>query len=198
MPDRGAVEVSPSSVKKGPVLTILTGTWQSEPGKVKSAVTHALQQGYKLVDCAYCYANEDEVGAGLKEAFSSGAAKREDVFVISKVWATYNTRVEQGLDKSLKSLGLDYVDLFLVHWPLLLNPDGNDDRFPKKADGSRDVIQGWDHTEAWKQMEALVETGKVKAIGISNVSFSSLLFFRLCLDSKWEWWNFMSEWRNIH
>jgi len=146
------------------------GTWQSEPGKVKAAVTHALKEGYKLVDCAYCYANEDEVGEGLKEAFASGAAKREDIFVISKVWATYNTRVAEGLEKSLKSLGLDYVDLYLVHWPLLMNPEGNDDRFPKKPDGSRDIIQGWDHREAWKQMEALVETGKVKAIGVSNYS----------------------------
>jgi len=89
------------------------GTWQSEAGEVQKAVTHALKSGYKLIDGAYCYGNEDEVGAGLAEAFASGI-KREDVFVVSKVWATYNTRVELGLDKSLKSLGLDYVDLFLV------------------------------------------------------------------------------------
>lgn len=89
------------------------GTWQAEPGKVKTAVSYALKAGYKLVDGAYCYNNEEEVGQGLKEAFASGV-KREDVFVVTKVWATYNTRVELGLDKSLKSLGLDYVDLFLV------------------------------------------------------------------------------------
>lgn len=145
------------------------GTWQGEAGKVKTAVSHALKSGYTLIDAAYCYGNEDEVGAGLADAFASGV-KREDVFVMTKVWATYNSRVSVGLEKSLKSLGLDYVDLFLVHWPLLLNPEGNDDRFPKKADGSRDVIQGWDHREAWKQMEALVETGKVKAIGVCNYS----------------------------
>jgi glycerol 2-dehydrogenase (NADP+) len=63
------------------------------------------------------------VGAGLKEAFARGV-KRDDIFVVTKVWATYTTRVELGLDKSLKNLGLDYVDLFLVHWPLLMNPDG--------------------------------------------------------------------------
>ena len=80
---------------------------------MKKAVSHALQNGYKLVDGAYCYGNEDEVGEGLKEAFAAGV-KREDVFVVSKVWTTYSTRVEQGLDKSLKSLGLDYVDLYLV------------------------------------------------------------------------------------
>ncbi len=76
-------------------------------------MAYALKKGYKLVDGAYCYANEDEVGQGLAEAFAAGV-KREDVFVVTKVWNTYNTRVELGLDKSLKSLGLDYVDLFLV------------------------------------------------------------------------------------
>ncbi|PHH91324.1 hypothetical protein CDD83_895 [Cordyceps sp. RAO-2017] len=145
------------------------GTWQSKPGEVQAAVSYALQHGYRLVDCAYCYGNEGEVGQGLKEAFDAGV-RRQDVFVMTKVWATYNTRVAEGLDKSLKSLGLDYVDLFLIHWPILLNPKGNDDRFPTLPDGSRDVIRGWDHVEAWKQMEALLSTGKVKAIGVCNYS----------------------------
>lgn len=80
---------------------------------MQTAVSYALQAGYKLVDCAYCYGNEDEVGEGLKEAFAKGV-KREDVFVMTKMWATYQTRVDLALDKSLKSLGLDYVDLYLV------------------------------------------------------------------------------------
>lgn len=76
-------------------------------------MAYALKTGYKLVDCAYCYGNEEEVGEGLKEAFESGI-KREDIFVVTKIWATYTTRVELGLEKSLKNLGLDYVDLLLV------------------------------------------------------------------------------------
>jgi glycerol 2-dehydrogenase (NADP+)/D-galacturonate reductase len=94
-------------------LQNLVGTWQSQAGEVKTAVSYALQNGYKLIDGAYCYGNEDEVGEGLKEAFAAGV-KREDVFVVTKVWATYNTRVAEALDKSLKSLGLEYVDLLLV------------------------------------------------------------------------------------
>ncbi|QUC21662.1 uncharacterized protein UV8b_05905 [Ustilaginoidea virens] len=145
------------------------GTWQSKPGEVQNAVSYALQNGYKLIDGAYCYGNEDEVGQGLEQAFRAGV-KREDVFVVSKVWTTYNTRVAQGLDKSLKSLGLEYVDLYLVHWPLLMNPQGNDDKFPKLADGSRDIIRDWDHVEAWRQMEDVFASGKAKAIGVCNYS----------------------------
>jgi len=77
----------------------------------------------RLTRLAYCYANEDEVGEGLKEAFESGV-KREDVFITTKLWCTYHSRVEQNLDMSLKSLGLDYVDLYLVHWPIAMNPNG--------------------------------------------------------------------------
>ena len=66
--------------------------------------------GYRHIDCAYVYGNEDEDGQGLSEAFKSGKVKREDVFVTTKLWCTYHSRVEQNLDMSLKSLGLQYVD----------------------------------------------------------------------------------------
>lgn len=89
------------------------GTWQSKPGEVKSAVSYALQNGYTLVDCAYCYGNEAEVGEGLAEAFAAGV-RRDDVFVMTKAWASYNTRIEQCLDKSLRALGVDYVDMYLI------------------------------------------------------------------------------------
>ncbi|KAL6856652.1 D-galacturonate reductase [Trichoderma novae-zelandiae] len=145
------------------------GTWQSKAGEVQAAVSYALQHGYRLIDGAYCYGNEDEVGEGLREAFAAGV-KREDVFVVTKIWATYNTRVELGLDKSLKSLGLDYVDLLLVHWPVLLNPEGNHDKFPTLPNGKRDVIWDYNHVDGWKQMEAVLKTGKTKSIGVSNYS----------------------------
>ncbi|XXH02179.1 H/ACA snoRNP pseudouridylase subunit [Hypoxylon texense] len=146
------------------------GTWQAAPGEVAAAVTYALKVGYKLIDAAYCYANEDEVGQGLKAAFDAGYVKREDIFVMTKLWNTYSTRAELGLDKSLKALGLDYVDLYLVHWPVGMNPDGNDDRFPKLPDGSRDMLWEHDHVATWKQMEALLATGKAKGIGVCNYS----------------------------
>ena len=101
----------------------MIGTWQSAPGEVKNAVSYALQNGYTHIDCAYCYGNEDEVGEGLKEAFDAGI-KRENVFITTKLWCTYHSRVEENLDMSLRSLGVDYVDLYLMHWPCPMNPEG--------------------------------------------------------------------------
>ena len=90
------------------------GTWQAPPGQTKAAVLQALRVGYRHIDCAFMYGNEAEVGEALKQAFDEGACKREDVFVTTKVWCTYHRRVEEGLDSSLKKLGLEWVDLYLV------------------------------------------------------------------------------------
>lgn len=150
------------------------GTWQAPPGQVAKAVEIALKSGYKLIDAAYCYANEDEVGQGLKAAFDSGI-KREDIFVVTKLWNTYSTRVELCLDKSLKALGLDYVDLYLVHWAVGMNPngtrpDGGDaDRFPLLPSGERDILWDHDHVETWRLMEALPKS-KARAVGVCNYS----------------------------
>ncbi|KAF7185035.1 D-galacturonate reductase [Pseudocercospora fuligena] len=147
------------------------GTWQSPAGEVKTAVAHALKSGYRHIDAAFVYGNENEVGEGLKEAFDSGI-KREDVFVTSKLWCTYHRTPEKCLDEGLKKLGLDYVDLYLVHWPAAvpMNPNGNDPMFPKHPDGSRDLDTEWSHVQTWKEMEKLLKTGKTKAIGVSNYS----------------------------
>ncbi|KAI4744089.1 Aldo/keto reductase [Aureobasidium sp. EXF-12298] len=151
------------------------GTWQSAPGEVKNAVSHALKVGYKHIDAAYVYGNEDEVGEGLAEGFKSGL-KREDIFVTTsksrnsnrkiliganKLWCTFHSRVEENLDLSLKSLGLDYVPM---------NPKGNHPNLPKHPDGTRDLDTSWTYTQTWKQMEAVLKTGKTKAIGVANFS----------------------------
>lgn len=80
--------------------------------------------GYRHIDTAFCYQNEHEVGQGIKEALASGKVKREDLFVTTKLWCSYHTRVEEALDASLKNLGLDYIDLYLMHWPVAFNPNG--------------------------------------------------------------------------
>lgn len=146
------------------------GTWQSEPGQVKAAVAHAIKVGYRHIDCAYAYGNEDEVGQGIKEGLQATGLKRSDLFITTKLWCTYHTRVEQNLDMSLKALGLDYVDLYLMHWPVAMNPNGNHENFPKKPDGSRDLVLERKPVDTYKDMEKLLQTGKVKAIGVSNFS----------------------------
>jgi diketogulonate reductase-like aldo/keto reductase len=86
------------------------------------AVKHALKVGYRHIDTAWLYGNEDVIGRAVKEAIaeSNGTLKREDLFIVSKVWNTHHTRdlVRQCLNETLTSLGLDYVDLYLVHWPM--------------------------------------------------------------------------------
>ncbi|KGO76868.1 Aldo/keto reductase subgroup [Penicillium italicum] len=150
------------------------GTWQSQPGEVTRAVFHAIKVGYRHIDAALCYGNENEVGQGIKEAIDAGIVKREDLFVTTKLWCSFHARVEEGLQQSLTDLGLDYVDLYLMHWPLAMNPKGNHNIFPKLADGSRDIIHSHSHVTTWKSMEKLVGTGKVKAIGVSNYSVKFL------------------------
>ncbi|CAI7566384.1 unnamed protein product [Penicillium glandicola] len=150
------------------------GTWQSQPGEVARAVAHAIKVGYRHIDAALCYGNENEVGQGIKEAIDAGIVKREDLFVTTKLWCSFHARVEEGLQQSLTDLGLDYVDLYLMHWPLAMNHKGNHNIFPKLADGSRDIIHSHSHVTTWKSMEKLVGTGKVKAIGVSNYSVKYL------------------------
>jgi diketogulonate reductase-like aldo/keto reductase len=86
----------------------LLGTWQSAPGEVAAAVQHALTIGYRHIDAAFCYQNEEEVGKGIAAAIAAGNLKREDIFVTTKLWCTYHTRVEEGINLSLKNLGLEY------------------------------------------------------------------------------------------
>ncbi|KAL4914705.1 NADP-dependent oxidoreductase domain-containing protein [Aspergillus aurantiobrunneus] len=148
------------------------GTWQSAPGEVSKAVYHALKSGYRHIDTAQCYGNEAEVGEGINRALSEGIVSRAEIFVTTKLWCTYHTRVEEALNLSLSKLGLDYLDLYLVHWPLAMNPNGNHELFPKLPDGSRDLVRSHSHVTTWKSMEELIAKNprKVKAIGVSNYS----------------------------
>lgn len=152
--------------RKMPLIGL--GTWKSEPGKVKQAVQWALQCGYRHIDCASIYGNEAEIGEALQDMLGPGKLlKREDVFITSKLWNTRHNPedVEPSLLQTLKDLKLDYLDLYLIHWPYAFKR--GDVPFPRGEDGGL-LYDNVDYTQTWAAMEKLVEKGLVRAIGLSN------------------------------
>lgn len=146
------------------------GTWKSAPGKVKEAVLSALDCGYRHIDCAAAYGNEQEVGDALKERVGFGKAlQREDVFVTSKLWNTkhHPDDVQEACRKSLNDLGLDFLDLYLMHWPMAF--ERGTEVMPRNADGTIRYADTH-YRDTWKAMEVLVDLGLVKAVGLSNFS----------------------------
>lgn len=126
------------------------GTFRVENNdECREAVKHAIISGYRHIDTAQTYHNEEKVGQGIKEGLEATGLNREDLFITTKLWMTDYGRenVQSAYEASLKRLGLDYVDLYLIHWP------GQD----------KDLI-----TETWKAMENLYNEGKIKNIGVSN------------------------------
>lgn len=146
------------------------GTWQAEPGQVKEAVKVALQNGYQHIDAAAIYGNEQEVGQGMAES----GVPREKYFLTSKLWCNSHRpeRVEPALDATLKDLGTDYLDLYLIHWPSAFKP--GDDLMPKDASGSVILDTDVKLIDTWRAMVKLLDTGKVKAVGVSNFTKENL------------------------
>ncbi|KAK9311321.1 NADP-dependent oxidoreductase domain-containing protein [Lipomyces starkeyi] len=162
------------------------GTWQSPDKEVYEAVLVALKTGYRHIDAAFpnlsglsidlqwmltIYASAMVTKYQLAKLLKT-AAYRESVFLTSKLWSTGHTRVAEDLEASLKNLGVDYLDLYLMHWPVTLNPKGNHPLFPTTTTGARDLLpeEEWNYIKTWAAMQALLKTGKVKSIGVANFS----------------------------
>lgn len=128
------------------------GTFQTPDGKsVEDGVKEALKIGYRHIDTAYFYQNEKGVGKAIRES----GIKREDIFVASKLWNSdrgYES-AKAAFEKTMDNLGLEYLDLFLIHWPAI----------KKQFDNAEEI-----NAETWKAFEEIYETGRVKAIGLSN------------------------------
>jgi len=179
-----APAVSPSvTLANGRQMPIFgLGTWKSKPGEVYTAVKSAiLDSGYRHIDCAWIYQNQDEVGKALTEVISSGAVKREELFITSKIWNTFHSfdKVAENLQETLKQLQLDYVDLLLIHWPFGYKE--GEGPFPKNKDDST-ATSDVDYLDTWRGLELAHSQGLAKSIGVSN--FNSEQVARVLENAK--------------
>ncbi|KAF2828612.1 Aldo/keto reductase [Ophiobolus disseminans] len=156
------------------------GTFANEgsKGETYTAVTHALQTGYRHLDCAWFYQNEQEVGDAVRDFLASNpSVTRSDLFICTKVWNHLHEpeEVAWSINNSLQKLGMDYVDLFLLHWPIAA--EKNDENMPKIGSDGKYIIKK-DLTQnpkpTWRAMEALYTSGKARAIGVSNWTIDGL------------------------
>jgi diketogulonate reductase-like aldo/keto reductase len=153
----------------GKIPALGFGTSLSDNTKTKAAVTTAVEVGFRHLDAAERYRNEAEVGAALKDLFADGTVRREDLFVTTKLWNNNHRpeRVKPALQASLHRLGLETVDLYLVHTPFAFRP--GDDQDPRHPDGTVVYDDGVTLGETWAAMESLVDEGLSRAIGLSDI-----------------------------
>lgn len=148
------------------------GTWLSKPNEVYTAVIEAIKAGYRHIDCAYIYGNEKEIGNALQFSFSTGLVQREEMFITSKLWNSDHApeRVEPAIRTTLNNLQLDYLDLYLMHWPLAFKP-GHEQAKSVDDLASLDEIP---LETTWKKMEELKNAGLIRHIGVSNFNIPKL------------------------
>lgn len=161
------------SEEKIPCVGIGTfGSDKYDSNTVSKAVYGAVKYGYRLIDCAAVYQNEKEIGRVLQKLFSEEVVERKDLFITSKVWNDMHGKVLESCKKSLKDLGLDYIDLYFVHWPF---PNyhapgcSGDSRNPDSKPFSVEEFM-----TTWRQCEELVDKGLARYIGMSNMTVPKL------------------------
>jgi diketogulonate reductase-like aldo/keto reductase len=150
------------------------GTLIPDPLATKEATRAALEVGFRQFDTAERYRNEEQVGEAMRGVFQEGKVKREEVFICSKLWNTNHRpeRVKPAFEASRRRLQLDYVDLYCIHTPFAFTP--GDEQDPRDENGKVIYDAATTLTDTWKALESLVNEGRCKAIGLSNVTLGQL------------------------
>jgi alcohol dehydrogenase (NADP+) len=153
-----------------PILGL--GTWKARPEVVGKAVREALRIGYRHIDCAPIYGNEREIGKAVKDVIDTGEIERKDLWITSKLWNNAHAagQVEKALKKSLQDLGIDYLDLYLIHWPVACRAEVD---FPRRKEDYLS-LEEVPLSETWDGMEACVHKGLTRHIGVANFSVRNL------------------------
>jgi diketogulonate reductase-like aldo/keto reductase len=150
------------------------GTLIPDPAQTRQATRAALEAGFRHFDCAERYRNEAAVGEAMQEVFTAGAIRREDVFVTTKLWNTNHRpeRVARAFEASLQRLRIDYADSYLIHTPFAFRP--GDEQDPRDATGQVIYDPGVTLVETWHALERLVDDGKCRSIGLSDIGLERL------------------------
>lgn len=150
------------------------GTLFKDLSVTTQAVKDALQAGFRHFDCAERYRNEEKVGVALQEVIEAGKVQREDVFITTKLWNTNHRpeRVEPAFEASCRRLQVDYIDCYLIHTPFAFQP--GDDQDPRDEHGRVIYDSGVTLIETWRALERLVDEGRCKSIGLSDITLERL------------------------
>jgi len=150
------------------------GTLIPDSVATKQATKAALEAGFRHLDCAERYRNEEAVGDAIQEAFKAGTLRREDLFVTTKLWNTNHRpeRVKPAFDASRQRLQLDYVDCYLIHTPFAFQPGNEQD--PRDEHGRVIYDSGVTLVDTWRALERLVDDGRCKSIGLSDITLEKL------------------------
>jgi alcohol dehydrogenase (NADP+) len=164
----------PLSHGAGRIPAVGFGTLIPDPAVTLSATRDALDAGFRHFDCAERYGNEREVGKALQAGLAAGGVAREDIFVTTKLWNSNHRpeRVEPAFEASLERLQIAYLDLYLIHTPFAFQPGDNQD--PRDQNGNVIYDQGVTLLDTWRALETLVDHGKCRAIGLSDVDLNQV------------------------